>query len=143
MMYIQLNVVLFVWFQLIADSLFVTMLAVAIASARFDSILLAAVAAVLYTWVIIAGHNYFHIRDNFRMYYFNLSLMSYRDWRVSHSLSHHLYPNSLHDVEVLLFEPLLCWLPTPNIKSWVQRYGAWVYTWIYYALLFISEFVKK
>lgn len=126
-----------------ADSLLVATVTLAILSAQFNSIILAAFTSLLYTCVIIAGHNYFHRRDNFRMTYFNLSFMSYRDWRISHSLSHHLYPNSLHDVEVMLFEPVLCWLPSPKIKTWVQRYLSWIYAWIFYVLLFISEFIKK
>lgn len=121
----------------------ISVLLMAVASAKYNSVLLAALTSILYTWVIIAGHNYLHIRDNFRMIYFNLSFMSYRDWRISHALSHHLFPNSLHDVEVLLFEPILCWLPSPKIKFWAQRYAAWVYTWILYAFLFIFEFLKK
>lgn len=121
----------------------ILMLTLAIVSAKYNTILLAGLTSFLYTWVIIAAHNYFHIRDNFRMIYFNLSFMSYRDWRISHSLSHHLFPNSLHGVEVMLFEPVLCWLPSSTIKGRIQRYGSWVYGWALYALLFISEFLKK
>lgn len=64
------------------------------------------VCALFYTWCGVCGHNYFNRRDNFRMKYFNLLMMSYRDWRASHALSHHMFPNSLLDVELVLWEPL-------------------------------------
>ena len=44
------------------------------------------------------GHNFFHQRNNWRAHYFDLSLFSTRYWRVSHALSHHLFPNTLLDL---------------------------------------------
>lgn len=125
------------------DTLFVFMILLSVASAKFNSAALAIIASFLYTWIVIAGHNYLHRRDNLRMIYFNLSFMSYRDWRMSHALSHHMFPNSLHDVEIMLFEPLLCWLPNSNVKGWIQRYGSWVYSFALYFLLYIAELLKK
>lgn len=94
-------------------------------------------------WVVIAAHNYFHRRDNFRMRYFNISFMNYRDWRVSHALSHHLYTNSLVDMELLWLEPLFRWIPDPAGKTFINRYISWVYGPLVYALFFIVDFVKR
>lgn len=66
------------------------------------------------------------MRDNFRMYYFNLSLMSSRDWRISHALSHHLYTNTITDLEISMFEPILEYMPKE--KSWFVRYISWIYS---------------
>lgn len=123
--------------------MFVLMIVLAVFSAKLNSLSLAFGASLLYTWIVITGHNYLHQRDNFRMIYFNLSFMSYRDWRISHALSHHMYPNSLHDVEVMLFEPILCWIPSEKVKNSVQRYVSWIYSFALYFLLYIAEFLKK
>lgn len=101
------------------------------------------VSALFMTWVIIAGHNYFHRRDNFRMRYFNLTFMNYREWRVSHALSHHLFTNSLVDMEVMWLEPLLCWLPNPLSKGLLNRYVSWAYGPFVYALFFVVDFLKR
>lgn len=53
------------------------------------------------------------------------------EWRVSHILSHHLYPNTLLDIEISLHEPLLQFLPTEG-KSLVYR-GASCVVFVLYA----------
>ena len=52
-----------------------------------------------------AAHNFFHQADSWRMYYWDLSVLSSRDWRISHMLSHHLHTNTLKDLEVSGIEP--------------------------------------
>lgn len=112
-------------------------------AARFDNKYLMVLASLCLCYTIISAHNFFHRRDNFRMLYFNLSFFNYKEWRITHALSHHLYPNSLHDMEVSFFEPFLCWIPGPNTKGFVQRYLSWVYSPIIYAALFLDQLVKK
>lgn len=88
-------------------------------------------------------HNFFHRRDNFRMVYFNFSLMSYRELRISHALSHHMYPNSLHDMQLFLLEPFICYIPNKNMKGKVRRYASWIYEPVMWGLLFIGEIFKR
>ncbi|KPJ18938.1 Cytochrome b5-related protein [Papilio machaon] len=71
-------------------------------------------ASLCLAWLTVAAHNYIHKKTNWRMYLFNFSLWSYRDFRVSHALSHHLYPNTLMDLEISGFEPFVFWLPLKN-----------------------------
>lgn len=61
--------------------------------------------------VLGAAHSMFHLRDTWRVYYFDLSMLSSRYWRVSHALSHHLYPNTMRDLEVTEFSPFLLYMP--------------------------------
>lgn len=112
-------------------------------TARFDNTYLMVLASLCMCYTIISAHNFFHRRDNFRMLYFNLSFFNYKEWRITHAMSHHLYPNSLHDMEVSFFEPFLCWIPNPNTKGFVQRYLSWIYSPIIYAALFLDQLVKK
>lgn len=93
-------------------------------------------------WTAVIGHNYFHMRDNFRMYYFDLSLMSSKDWRITHVLSHHLYPNTLWDYEIYAIEPLLKWLPDKN-KNIIISFISQLSSPIIYALTFIQQGVKR
>lgn len=65
------------------------------------------------------------------------------EWRISHALSHHNFPNSILDLEISYFEPFLCWLPNPSIKSSVKRIASWLYGPLVYSFLFYGEFVKR
>lgn len=63
--------------------------------------------AILNSWVccIISGtflataqvgsHNFFHLKDTWRRYYFDLGLGSSYEWRITHFFSHHLFPNTV------------------------------------------------
>lgn len=115
----------------------------AILAQRYQSAMVALVCALCYTWTGVCGHNYFHQRDNWRMRYFNLLFMNYRDWRVSHALAHHLYPNTLLDMESMLFEPFFVYKPFKDAKNWMQRYGSVVYTPLVFLTLYPLAFLTK
>lgn len=52
------------------------------------------------------------------MYCLNLTGFNYREWRVSHAISHHMYPNTFHDLEDLIFEPLMIrWMPKSDARK--------------------------
>uniref|UniRef100_A0A1L8DY89 Cytochrome b5-related protein n=1 Tax=Nyssomyia neivai TaxID=330878 RepID=A0A1L8DY89_9DIPT len=129
--------------NLYTDTLLVLTYVMAVAAVVTKSYIVGFLAGITLTWCIICSHNYFHRRNNWRMYIFNLSFMSFKEWRISHALSHHLYTNSLHDLEISLGEPFLCWLPDPKIKNMFQRYASWIYGPFIYCLIYISEFIKK
>lgn len=42
----------------------------------------------------VTSHNFFHQKDTFRRYYWDLSMFNSADWQVSHALSHHLHTNT-------------------------------------------------
>lgn len=60
-----------------------------------DSTILQMMAGFLLGMTVVGSHNFFHKRDNFRMYYMDLSPLSSYEWRISHACSHHLYPNTV------------------------------------------------
>jgi hypothetical protein len=72
-------------------------------------------------WTLLAGqcmawsanfaHNFMHQKDNWRMYTANISFFNFRDFRVFHVMSHHMFPNTITDLEVSNFEEPLQWLP--------------------------------
>lgn len=93
-------------------------------------------------YTMISAHNFFHRRDSFRMLYFNLAFLNYKEWRISHAMSHHLFPNSLYDLEIVLFEPVLCWIPNP-MKNFTQRFLSWFYSPFIYALIFLDQLVRR
>ncbi|XP_049529706.1 cytochrome b5-related protein-like [Anopheles darlingi] len=128
---------------LIVDALLVAVLVTAYLAVNFKSFILAFGCAVCVNATIIAAHNFLHQRDNWRMLAFNIAFLSYREWRVSHVISHHLYPNSLLDMEISSFEPFLCYLPWSSLKSSFQRYGSWVYGPFIYGAIFINEYLKR
>lgn len=91
----------------------------AILAVKDDNIYLALLSGVFLLWQLVIAHNYFHQKDNWRMFVFNLSLLNYREWRISHAMSHHLYTNTYYDLEISMFEPFLQWIPRP--KTTVQK----------------------
>ncbi len=52
----------------------------------------------------------------------DLSLLSSRDWRITHGISHHLFANTFNDFEISALEPFLFFLPNPD-KTWLVRFG--------------------
>lgn len=53
-----------------------------------------------------------------------------------------MFPNSLYDLEITLFEPVLCWVPTP-MKTFAQRFLSWLYSPLIYVLLFVGQLFKR
>lgn len=134
--------ILFSFLQFYIDALFALTILSAILANRYESIGFTLICGLIYTWCGIAAHNFFHIRDNFRMKYFNILFMSYRDWRVSHVLSHHLYPNSLIDIELVFMEPFLVWKLNKD-KDWIRRYVSYIYSPFIYCIFYYTEYLKK
>jgi len=59
----------------------------------------------------VCAHTFYHLADTWRTYTLDLSGYSSYEWRISHVLSHHVFPNSVMDYEVMAFEPFLFFLP--------------------------------
>uniref|UniRef100_A0A6M2DY45 Putative delta 6-fatty acid desaturase/delta-8 sphingolipid desaturase n=1 Tax=Xenopsylla cheopis TaxID=163159 RepID=A0A6M2DY45_XENCH len=102
-------------------------------------------SGLLLTWTCVAAHNFFHQKNNWRMYTFNLSFMNYREWRISHALSHHLYPNTLIDIECMMAEPFLVWYPEEKgFKKYFSIVASpFVYSGIYFSQLGLRFFTKN
>ncbi|XP_073821724.1 cytochrome b5-related protein-like isoform X2 [Musca autumnalis] len=114
-----------------------------ILSALMPNLIFEVAAALVLAWLSIVAHNYFHQRDNWQMYTFNLTLMNFNEWRISHALSHHVYTNSLHDLEMSLFEPFLCWVPNKHIASKARRVVSVIIQPVFYAAIFPFHFVQR
>lgn len=124
--------------KLYSDLLLIAFLLLATVAAATYSFKFGLLAGLLLNFLVVSAHNFFHMKDNLRMYYFDLCLMGSRNWRISHALSHHLYTNSLLDLELVMFEPLLQWVPHHN-KHFVIRYVSWIYSFILYIMTFHSS----
>lgn len=61
-----------------ADMLLMIAFLSGILCVRFQSYFLAIISGMAIGWLTVLTHNFFHMRDNFRMNYFNLSVMSFR-----------------------------------------------------------------
>lgn len=128
--------------NLIADSLAITsflLTATAAATQYFSAML---IAGLFLAWTTIIGHNYFHMRDNFRMYYFDVVALSSKEWRISHVLSHHTYPNTLWDFEIYALEPHLDWYPNKT-KSKARSFISQLLSPIVWALMFFDQLFKR
>ncbi|KAF2892875.1 hypothetical protein ILUMI_13292 [Ignelater luminosus] len=125
----------------IIDSLLLGTFVFAILANIFRSYLFGMISGALLACNTVAAHNYFHRKDNFRMYYFNFSLMYFRDWRITHALSHHLFPNTIIDIEITFIEPFIEYLPKK--KHFLVKYGSWVYVVFIWLTLFLVSFVTR
>ncbi|XP_018322157.1 cytochrome b5-related protein-like isoform X1 [Agrilus planipennis] len=126
--------------NLYADFLLTGYLVCAVLSAAWNNYWIATLAGLFLGLVTIASHNYIHRKANFRMYYLNFSTMSWRDWRITHVLSHHLYPNTINDLEISVLEPMCQYLPWTKSKWYLKL--AWWYQPIFYAIFFILGHLK-
>ncbi|XP_026496803.2 cytochrome b5-related protein-like [Vanessa tameamea] len=88
------------------------------------------IVGVLLSALTISAHNYFHRADSWRMYLYNISGLSYAEWRVSHAISHHLHTNTANDIELSMLEPFLQYLPRPD-KPIIAQMGAFFYPVIF------------
>ena len=100
------------------------------------------ISGIFLAWTTVIGHNYFHMRDTFRMYYFDLSTMSSKDWRITHAMSHHTYPNTLWDYEIYSLEPFLFLLPDPK-KSTLSSVVRQLASPLFWALGFYDFAIKR
>ncbi|GBP72167.1 Cytochrome b5-related protein [Eumeta japonica] len=130
--------------DLIIDSLFTTLLITSALSCWATNywVVMSSylIASLTLAWVVVASHNYIHRKSNWRMYLFNLSLWSYRDFRVSHALSHHLYTNTLIDIEISAFEPLIAW--NPREKTLLPKLAI-LTELLTFPFVFLSNFLKR
>ncbi|XP_011883430.1 PREDICTED: cytochrome b5-related protein-like [Vollenhovia emeryi] len=128
--------------KLITDSLAVATFALSLTAALVHSYVIIVLASVFLTWTSIAAHNFFHMRDSFRMYYFDLSMLSSKSWRITHVMSHHMYTNTIWDYEIYAVEPFLQWIPRkdkPYLAGMISR----IISPIVWMLLFITEGLKR
>ncbi|XP_046618259.1 cytochrome b5-related protein-like [Neodiprion virginianus] len=128
--------------NLIADFLFATTLLLCTTAAATQSWITIVASGILLTWTLNAGHNYMHQRDNYRMWYMDLSPMSSKEWRIFHALSHHLYTNTLLDLEIIMFEPIFHLLPRKD-KGLIPRNFAWLYSPLVYSLTYFIHAIKR
>ncbi|XP_069167234.1 cytochrome b5-related protein isoform X2 [Procambarus clarkii] len=127
---------------LMQDALVLTFILLTVAACLTHSYTLAVFAGIVLGMTGNCAHNFFHQRDNWRMYYFDLLLFSSYDWRISHGLSHHLFPNTIYDMEVSALEPIWEFFPKPD-KTFMQRYGFYVYELLVIPIGMFIEVIKR
>jgi hypothetical protein len=92
----------------------------------------AAVAAGVFACFLVnGGHNFIHKKNSWRMYGCHAVLVNFKEFRVFHAMvsaccclfvvlvthfhstpqSHHLYPNSIYDLETSIYEPFFKYMP--------------------------------
>ncbi|XP_014480430.1 PREDICTED: cytochrome b5-related protein-like [Dinoponera quadriceps] len=128
--------------NLITDTLAAITFALALSAAFVNSYILILLAGIFLAWTVAAAHNFFHMRDNFRMYYFDLCMMSSKEWRITHVMSHHMYPNTLWDFEMYVVVPILHWFPHED-KSFIVGIIRTIMSPIVWILLFLSQAIKR
>ncbi|XP_050723879.1 cytochrome b5-related protein-like isoform X1 [Eriocheir sinensis] len=127
---------------LIQDGLALSYVLLTLASTALSSYTLAAFAGTALAFMVVCAHNFFHQRDNWRMYYYDLSLHSSYEWRVTHALSHHLHTNTANDIEISALEPFWELLPKSD-KKFVQRYAGFIYEQALIAVIYFMELSKR
>lgn len=126
--------------KILIDSLLVSYLSFFLLAVYYKSVILGILSGLSLGFLTGAAHNYFHQRNSFRRFYFNFSMMSCSEWRISHVLSHHMYTNTVYDLEISSVEPFFQYLP--GKKNFIVRYGSWIYGVFIYAVLFVTSYIK-
>jgi len=127
------------------DFLGITFLVLLGGLAYYPCLSLAVLAGIFLGMTSICAHNWFHLGDRvagLRRFYFDLSLASSRDWRISHGLSHHYFTNMYMDIEISGFEPYaLHFLPVPKgvVKQAWQHLAAHLGAFLTFPLQFAAR----
>lgn len=64
-----------------------------------------------------------------------------REFRIIHALSHHLYTNTIIDIEISGVEPFIEYLPKK--KTGVVKYLSWVYVFFIWVTFLHQTVIKK
>lgn len=124
------------------DSLTFMFLSTMILSSVTENLWISVASGIFLGMVFSLSHNFFHQKPTWRMYIWDLSLLSSRDWRITHAFSHHLYTSTYYDLELASWEPFAIFIPGLS-KTFIQKYIAPVYITIVYGLVTIIEYTKK
>ncbi|XP_025420730.1 cytochrome b5-related protein-like [Sipha flava] len=132
--------------MLVVDTYILIALALCVGMAQTQNFVLAFLAGIVLGFGIVASHNFTHLKDNWRMYYVQLCFMSVREWRISHVLSHHIYTNTIQDLEMTLLYPFIHWYPTKDKPFTVRLFPYFtpvIYPFIIPGQLVIRTFKRK
>jgi hypothetical protein len=99
-------------------------------------------AAQSMAWSANFAHNFIHQKDNWRMYTSNFSFFAWRDFRVFHAMSHHMFPNTYSDMEVLSYESHLNWIPYSN-KTLIRALYSYIASPFIWTLMFPFTMVTR
>ena len=80
-------------------------------SCIYNSFIMLSICSIILAFIALISHNYLHKRNNWYMYVMDLAMTSSYDWRISHAIIHHAYPNTKLDIEIYKFEPFIYFLP--------------------------------
>jgi cytochrome b involved in lipid metabolism len=127
--------------KMMEDSLVAGFVLFGVLGAVFNSWICCIISGVILACVEVGAHNFFHLKDTFRRFYFDLGLGNSYEWRITHFFSHHLYPNTVMDIELKLC-PSFEFLPHIE-RSWAQTYLPVIYSHFLYCFLFWIDFVKR
>ena len=110
-------------------------------SALTNSYKLAMLAGAILMMNINCAHNFYHQRDSWRMYCWDLGLLSSYEWRITHALSHHGFTNSLLDFELSDFEPYFDFRIYE--KSFLKRHFSFITGIVFSPVFFFMEAIKR
>ncbi|XP_044252380.1 cytochrome b5-related protein-like [Tribolium madens] len=125
----------------ITDFLLFAYVSLALLAAIFRSFTFGMFSGIFLSLTAIAAHNFFHQKDNLRMYYFNFTLLEYSEWRISHALSHHLHTNTINDLEISSLEPFLQYLP--GKKHILVQIAQIFISPIIWCFIFVGSFIRS
>lgn len=128
--------------SVIQDRLVATFLILLMATGWTGSYWLAIAAGAVLMLNMNCAHNFYHKKDNWRMYCWDLGLLSSYEWRITHAISHHIYTNTLWDFELSDFEPYVVFVVGPA-KSFAQRYLPVIGLVLGSQIFFFGEAIKR
>jgi len=124
------------------DSLLILFLSSMVLSGITDNLFITILSGVFLGMVFSLSHNFVHQKPSWRMYVWDLSLLSSRDYRITHAFSHNLYTNTFYDGELAVWEPFAVFIPATK-KNTIQKVMAPFYIPLMYALITVIQFVKN
>eukprot|EP00730_Choanoeca_flexa_P016095 TRINITY_DN7539_c0_g1_i2.p1 TRINITY_DN7539_c0_g1~~TRINITY_DN7539_c0_g1_i2.p1 ORF type:complete len:446 (+),score=84.13 TRINITY_DN7539_c0_g1_i2:51-1388(+) len=127
-----------------SEMLFLSWSAVAIFAASFvltaisGSYLAAIFTGITLLVMMGIGHNFLHQQDRLLRFALDLSVFGHHEWRISHVLSHHSYPNLDIDIEASQLEPWATFMRNQP-KNNAIAYVTWVVAFAFIPLVELAR----
>lgn len=120
---------------------FLLLLCGSVLSDVMNGVWLATAAGVVLALLMMCSHNFYHQKDNWRMYCWDLTPYSSYEWRTTHAYSHHTYPNSANDFEVTSLEKFVNYYPLSSKQlKYAQPLHKYVLMPLFLQFVFLSIF---
>lgn len=127
---------------MLQDSLVLLYATTALVGASYSSTLVQIMSGFLLGMSVVCAHNFAHMKDTWRRFYLDLCPFTSYDFRITHNLSHHMFPNTVLDYESESLSIILDTRPGKDKRGYIRGVATPFLAHIFYTQLFTLSFIS-